>query len=254
MTSQQHITETIDGSITSTSSISSKLLHKKLNTRLIIHHKCNNPNIIYISLIILLDTFVIVSFFYFIYVNTSLLFWKDPTGNAPIVGFNWRVWVFSPCVCVVFFSPLEPTSHLSLNRSPVLRVGGGLPCMLLPCVCWWKWCDVDPTTPPEIAELPLGPGVAIDAFRPQRSGCSLEKLRPLHSRRDSASLERNAAAAARPRLRAAAFRGCGTIQCLTLDKQSLIRKILLWKNIRGMFFFHSSIHTDNIIFLLFGLC
>lgn len=67
--------------------------------------------------------------------------------------------------------------------------------MLLLCVCWWKWCDVDPTTLLlELVELLSGLGVAIVVlgFRQQRSGCNAEWNFALSaSRRDTAPLERS---------------------------------------------------------------
>lgn len=60
-----------------------------------------------------------------------------------------------------------------------------LPCMLLLCVCWWKWCDVDPTMLLlllELVELLSGLGVAIvvlDSGSSAQAAMQRVKLRPL---------------------------------------------------------------------------
>lgn len=57
--------------------------------------------------------------------------------------------------------------------------------MLLLCVCWWKWCDVDPTLLLlllELLELLSGLGVAIvvlDSGSSAQAAMQRVKLRPL---------------------------------------------------------------------------
>lgn len=78
-------------------------------------------------------------------------------------------------------TPVFPSWNLKRWSRGLCR----LPCMLLLCVCWWKWCDVDPRMLLlllELVELLSGLGVAIvvlDSGSSAQAAMQRVKLRPL---------------------------------------------------------------------------
>lgn len=119
---------------------------------------------------------------------------KVLTGNVELFCLSW-LWVCWFWEATLYLFLL--TRVFSWNRKLWNKGHCRLPCMLLLCVCWWKWCDVDPTMLLlllELVELLSGLGVAIVVlgFRQQRSGCNAEWNFALSaSRRDTAPLERS---------------------------------------------------------------
>lgn len=130
--------------------------------------------------------------------------------------YFWKFWpervYYAVCLTMVFWF-WEATCYPFLDNSSVFSsIGklwnkghGCLPCMLLLCVCWWKWCDADPTMLLlllELVELLSGLGVAIVVlgFRQQRSGCNAESETSPSLPLDGTLRHLNAGAAPGPRL------------------------------------------------------
>lgn len=97
-------------------------------------------------------------------------------------------------------TPVFPSWNLKRWSSGLCR----LPCMLLLCVCWWKWCDVDPRMLLlllELVELLSGLGVAIVVLDSGSSAQAAMQSETSPSLPPDGTLRHlNAAAAPEPRL------------------------------------------------------
>lgn len=129
--------------------------------------------------------------------------------------------------------------------------------MLLLCVCWWKWCDVDPTMLLlllELVELLSGLGVAIVVLDSGSSAQAAMQSETSPSLPPDGTLRHlNAAAAPRPRLCRCCLHGLSEIQEITLLSAVLhIFHSLLYHVFKSVhILFHTSLYL--IIFPQFSL-
>lgn len=128
--------------------------------------------------------------------------------------------------------------------------------MLLLCVCWWKWCDVDPTMLLlllELVELLSGLGVAIVVLDSGSSAQAAMQSETSPSLPPDGTLRHlNAAAAPRPRLCRCCLHGLSEIQEITLHIAVLhIFHSLLYHVFKSVhILFHTSLYL--IIFPQFS--
>lgn len=128
--------------------------------------------------------------------------------------------------------------------------------MLLLCVCWWKWCDVDPTMLLlllELVELLSGLGVAIVVLDSGSSAQAAMQSETSPSLPPDGTLRHlNAAAAPRPRLCRCCLHGLSEIQEITLLSAVLhIFHSLLYHVFKSVhILFHTSLYL--IIFPQFS--